>query len=110
VEERSALQKSIGRTHISTARRDEAAHKTGEFQKERQKYRPMRYKSFLTQYVAVGHSISQSSFTYFIFSVAQVGLPGVFLHFPPFCTIPCSLETFKVHEVEENNTELHAPK
>lgn len=53
-------------THISTAKIDEAAHKTSGSQKERRKYGPMGYKSFLTQYVAVGHSISWSSFTYFL--------------------------------------------
>jgi len=60
--------------HISTAKIDEAAHKTSGFQKERRKYGPMGYKSLLTQYVAVGHSISRTSFTY-LFSVAQVGIP-----------------------------------
>ena len=69
--------RSAEHSYISTAKIDEAAHKTSGFQKERRKYGPMGYKSFLTQYVAVGHSISRTSFTYLLFSVAQVGIPGV---------------------------------
>lgn len=67
-------------THnISTAKIDKAAQKTSGFQKELRKYGPMGYKSFLTQYVAVGHSISRTSFTYLLFPLPQVGIPGEFL-------------------------------
>jgi hypothetical protein len=93
-EECYSLQKSINR-HSYFCDQD----RTRDFQKAW----PMRYKSFLTQYVSLDRSIFQTSFISFLFSVSQVGLPSIPYTSQTFYRIFCSLEMVKVNEMDERN-------